>query len=151
MKLEIGEVYERTWPAIFNGVNIDRALRTGPAACFIISSQLADLFDLIPAFVPDNPGTCFTDMEENIYQLRTLTWSGVSLNPAKQIGFGRCYDEEEHTNRLETINYWIIVDIANAPDYRLLVLPAKRFGAKAHVSRDEILPCFHYPFLCQEK
>lgn len=148
MKLEIGKVYERTWPATFNGVNIDKVLRTGPAACQIIASQLTSMFDIEPAFPVDNPGTCFTDMEENIYQLRTLTSYGVLLNPAKQIGFGRCYDEEEHINRLETINYWIIVDIANAPDYRLLVLPAKRFGAKAHVSRDEILPCFHYPFLC---
>jgi hypothetical protein len=147
MKLEIGKVYEHTWPATFNGVNIDKTLRTGPAACFIISSQLASVFDLIPAFVEDNRGTCFTDMEGNIYQLRTLTWSGVSLNPAKQIGFGRCYDRDEHANRLETINYWIIVDIANAPDYRLLVFPTAIFGTKAHVSRDDVLPFFNCPFL----
>ena len=62
------------------------------------------------------------------YEVRTLTKGGANLIPSNQIGAGRKYNEEEYLEKLNNIYGFILFDIRNIPEIRIISMKTTENG-----------------------
>ena len=119
-------------------------LTDGRRVSFIIERRLKwehQGWDLAPS---EGAGYDLRDPNGGLWEVRSVTRSGVYFNPSSQVGSGRKFNEVGFIKKLESIRGFILSDIVQFPTVDVFVVPveyvvrwyrAGQLGANAHVRR----------------
>jgi hypothetical protein len=131
--------------------DIREYLTDGRRVSFIIERRLKwdnPGWTLAPS---EGAGYDLRDPQGGLWEVRSITRSGVYFNPSNQVGSGRRFAEEGFQTKLKALKGFILSDIVNFPDVEMFVVPiefvlrwhaARRLGANAKVSRAVFLNRF---------
>lgn len=122
-------------------------LTDGRRASFMIERRLKTLlgWSLAPS-----EGAAFDlrDRQGGLWEVRSITSSGVYFTPSNQVGSGRRYDEAAYMRKLGNLRGFILTDIVDFPIVRCFRVDveivrgwqtAGKLGANARVSRSRFL------------
>lgn len=123
-------------------------LTDGRRASFIIERRLTwehEGWRLAPS---EGAGYDLLDPDGGLWEVRSVTRSGVYFNPSNQVGSGRSFDEAGFMTKLQAVRGFILSDIVGFPSVDVFVVPVEhvvqwyrsgRLGRNARVSRDVFL------------
>lgn len=88
------------------------------------------------------------DRQGGLWEVRSITSSGVYFNPSNQIGSGRSFDKRAYMKKLGMLKGFILTDIVDFPFVRCFKIEidtvlawqdSGKLGANARVSRSKFL------------
>ncbi|MCC7282762.1 MAG: hypothetical protein IT556_10290 [Acetobacteraceae bacterium] len=122
-------------------------LTDGRRASFMVERRLKALlgWQLAPS-----EGAAFDlrDRQGGLWEVRSITESGVYFTPSNQVGSGRSFDKAAYMRKLGALSGFILTDIVDFPTVRCFRIDvdmvlrwqkAGRLGTSARVSRTRFL------------
>ncbi len=128
--------------------DIKEYLTDGRRVSFIIERRLKwenPGWSLAPS---EGAGYDLRDPDGGLWEVRSITRSGVYFNPSSQVGSGRRFDEAGFRAKLGALKGFILSDIVGFPVVDLFVVPVehvlrwhdmRQLGENAKVSRQVFL------------
>ena len=128
--------------------DIKEYLTDGRRVSFIIERRLKwehEGWELAPS---EGAGYDLRDPDGGLWEVRSLTGSGVYFTPSAQVGSGRRFDEAGLLKKLEGLKGFILSDVVRFPTVDVFVVPvmyviewyqAGLLGVNAQVSRRKFL------------
>ena len=96
----------------------------------------------------EGAGYDLKDPKGGLWEVRSVTKSGVYFTPSNQVGSGRRFNENGFQEKLSSVMGFILTDIENFPSMDVYVVPVQNvirwhnqglLGANAKVSRSKFL------------
>ena len=119
-------------------------LTDGRRVSFIIERRLANEHANWRLAPSEGKGYDLLDPNNDKWEVRSITNSGVYFTPSNQVGSGRSFNEPEFQEKLREIKGFILTDIAPFPDVNVYVVPVANvvrwyrlglLGSSASISR----------------
>ena len=113
--MDLSRVLKISTPAI------RRYFSDGRKIFSIIEETLAK--DLKGIVAPIGTSNYDITANNNKYEVRSITKSGVYFCPSNMVGSGRKFDEGGFLNKLDCIDYYILTDITKFPKVPYYIVP----------------------------
>jgi hypothetical protein len=138
MKFQLNQIYTEELPVTFGDLSDEQLSVTfsdGRAAAFLIYEHLlARHENLLRAM--NYPADC-VKLAERVLQVRMVTANGTALNPHKQNGTRRQYNQLEHLEARNSVDGYILVDITEFPTIVYSFVPITRVPMNARFSCED--------------
>ena len=123
-------------------------LTDGRRVSFIIERRLANEHATWKLAPSEGKGYDLLDPNNDKWEVRSITNSGVYFTPSNQVGSGRSFNEPKFQEKLREIKGFILTDIAPFPEVNVYVVPVANvvrwyrlglLGSRASISRKKFL------------
>ena len=123
-------------------------LTDGRRVSFIIERRLANEHANWKLAPSEGKGYDLLDPNNDKWEVRSITNSGVYFTPSNQVGSGRSFNEPKFREKLREIKGFILTDIAPFPEVNVYVVPVANVvrwyrlglpGSRASISRKKFL------------
>ena len=123
-------------------------LTDGRRVSFIIERRLANEHANWKLAPSEGKGYDLLDPNNDKWEVRSITNSGVYFTPSNQVGSGRSFNEPKFQEKLREIKGFILTDIAPFPEVNVYVVPVANvvrwyrlglLGSRASISRKKFL------------